>query len=176
MKLQDLRKSSLTWLALLGVLFLAGCGFHLREARPLPFKSLYLGISEQSELGAALRREILATGGTVLVDKPAEAQAILSVASEGKEKSILSLNSAGRVREFLLRQRFVFRLHDNKGRDFIPQSQVLVSRDISYSDTELLAKEAEEALLYRDMEKDLVQQIMRRLAAAQMQEAESGKR
>lgn len=164
----SLNRARLAWVLL--ALFLAGCGFHLREARPLPFKTLYLGISEQSELGAALRRQILATGGTVLVDKANEAQAILTVVSEGREKSILSLNSAGRVREFLLRQRFVFRLHDNKGRDFIPQSLVLVSRDISYSDTELLAKGAEEALLYRDMEKDLVEQIMRRLAAANIRD------
>ncbi|MDD5296931.1 MAG: LPS assembly lipoprotein LptE [Rhodocyclaceae bacterium] len=166
------------WVLLL-TLVLAGCGFHLRGAgggKPLAFKTLYLGVAEQSELGAALRRQILAVGGTALVARPSEAQAVLTVVAEGREKTILSLNAAGRVREFLLRQRFVFRVHDNQGHDFIPQSEVVVSRDISYSDSELLAKAAEEALLYRDMERDLVQQIMRRLAAAQMQEAESGKR
>ncbi len=154
---------------LLLALFLAGCGFHLRETKPLPFRTLYLGISEQSELGAALRRQILATGSTTLVDKVEGAQAILSVVSEGREKTILSLNAAGRVREFLLRQRFVFRVHDGKGKDFLPQNEIRVSRDISYSDTELLSKDAEEALLYRDMQADLVQQIMRRLAASKVE-------
>lgn len=155
--------------AVLLLLFLAGCGFHLRETKPLPFRTLYLGIPEQSELGAALRRQILATGSTTLVDKVEDAQAILSVVSEGREKTILSLNAAGRVREFLLRQRFVFRVHDGKGKDFLPQNEIRVSRDISYSDTELLSKDAEEALLYRDMQADLVQQIMRRLAASKVE-------
>lgn len=156
-------------MALLIALLLAGCGFHLRETRPLPFRSLYLGISEQSELGSALRRHILATGGTVLVERSEDAQAILTVISEGREKTILSLNAAGRVREYLLRQRFVFRVHDGKGKEFIPQSEITISRDISYSDAELLSKTTEEALLYRDMQNDLIQQIMRRLAAAKVE-------
>lgn len=168
-------KARLAGAFLLLALFLAGCGFHVRETKPLPFKTLYLGMSEQSELGAALRRHILATGSTVLVDQAEGAQAILSVVADAREKSILSLNAAGRVRELLLRQRFVFRVHDGKGKDFLPQSEIRVSRDISYSDTELLSKESEEALLYRDMQADLVQQIMRRLAAAKMEEVVSGK-
>lgn len=159
-------RARLAWLGVLLALFLAGCGFHLREPRPLAFKTLYLGMSEQSELAAALRRQIRATGGTKLVATPVEAQASLTVVSDTQEKNVLSLNSAGRVREFLLRQRFVFRLHDNKGNNFLPQSEINVSREITYSDTELLSKEAEEALLYRDMQNDMVQQIMRRLAAA----------
>jgi len=157
------------WVLLLSLL-LAGCGFHLRQAKPLPFKTLYLGMSEQSEMGASLRRQILATKGTVLVDQPTEAEAVMVVLADSRQKSILSLNASGRVREFLLRQRFVFRVHDNKGRDFIPQSEVLVTRDISYSDAELLSKDAEEALLYRDMDRDMVQQIMRRLAAASVRD------
>jgi LPS-assembly lipoprotein len=151
-------------------LVLAGCGFHLRQIKPLPFKTLYLGMSEQSEMGASLRRQILATKGTVLVDQPTEAEAVMVVLADSRQKSILSLNASGRVREFLLRQRFVFRVHDNKGRDYISQSEVLVTRDISYSDAELLSKDAEEALLYRDMDRDMVQQIMRRLAAANIRD------
>lgn len=151
-------------LALLGLL-LTACGFQLREAQPLPFKSIHVSLPEQSELGAALRRQ-LRSSGTVLADTPSSAEAILSVVTNAREKSILSLNAAGRVREFRLRQRFAFRLHDSKGREFMPISEIQITRDISYSDTELLAKDAEEALLYRDMQNDLVQQVMRRLAAA----------
>ena len=159
-----LLRPRLACVLLLGFL-LTGCGFHLREALSLPFKSIYVGLPEQSELGAALKRQLRA-GGTTLAATPAEADAILTVAVDARDKSILSLNAAGRVREFLLRQRFAFRLHNGKGREFLPLSEVQVTRDISYSDTELLAKESEEALLYRDMQNDLVQQVMRRLEAA----------
>lgn len=133
---------------------------------PLPFESIYLGMAETSELGAALKRSIRANGGTRVVDQPEQAQARLDVVSESREKSILSLNAAGRVREFQLIYRFVFRVHDGKGREFIPQSEIMLTRDFTFNDSAILAKEQEEALLYRDMQNDLVQQIMRRLAAA----------
>ena len=68
-----------------------------------------------------------------------------------------------------LRYRLKFRVRDAKGRDYLPQSEIRLTRDISYSGTQVLAKESEEALLYRDMQSDMVQQILRRLAAAPAQ-------
>lgn len=159
-----LRRALFAWLGLLLTLSLTACGFHLREAKPLPFTSLYLGVSATSELGAALRRQIAATQSSKLVESPAEAQAVLEVLNESRDKTILSLSAAGRVREFLLTQRFVFRVHDGKGREFIKQSEIKVTRTITYSDTELLSKESEERLLQRDMQNDLITQVMRRLS------------
>lgn len=147
-------------------LALSACGFHLRGPLPLPFESIYIAMPETSELGAALKRSIRANGGTRVADTPEAAQAQLQVVGEAREKSILSLNAAGRVREFQLRYVFVFRVHDGKGREFIPQSEVLLTRDFTFNDSAILAKEQEEALLYRDMQNDLVQRIMRRLSAA----------
>lgn len=158
--------------ALLAVLFaslLAACGFQLRGAQPLPFESLHLAVPETSELGAALKRNIRALGSTRLEDIPQKAQAVFTIVEETREKEILSLSSAGRVREFQLRLRFAFRVQDVKGHEFLPLSQVLITRDISFSDAQVLAKEQEEVLLWRDMQNDLVQQIMRRLAAAKVQ-------
>lgn len=154
------------WLALAAALLVAACGFHLRGAQPLPFSTLYLGVAENSELGAALKRTIRSQGTTKLVDTPKDAQAILTVLGESTEKRILSLNSAGRVREYQLVYRFVFRVHDQQGRDLVPSSDITMTRDITFNDEQVLAKEAEETLLYRDMRADLVQQIMRRMAAA----------
>ena len=75
------------------------------------------------------------------------------------------LNSSGQVREFQLRLRFSFRLRTLAGRELIPASEIALQRDISFNESAVLAKEAEEALLYRDMQSDVVQQVMRRLAA-----------
>jgi LPS-assembly lipoprotein len=71
------------------------------------------------------------------------------------------------VREYQLRYRVAFRVHDGKGSEFVPTSTLQLTRDITYADSDVLSKEAEEQLLYRDMQSDMVQQIMRRLAAAQ---------
>lgn len=150
-------------------LMLMGCGFQLRGTQPLPFSSLYIGTPEHSELGAALRRNIRALGSTRLTDTPQEAQAIFSVIGEAREKSILSLSGTGRVREFQLRYRFAYRVHDLKGREFVPPTEIVLVREISFSDERVLAKEQEEARLYRDMQNDLAQQLMRRLAAAKIE-------
>src|SRR4029078_4058802 len=91
--------------------------------------------------------------------------AILDLFGESREKIILSLTGTGRVREFRLRYTVNYRVHDGKGAEYVPRTIVQLTRDVTYSDTEILAKEAEEQLLFRDMQSDLVQQILRRLGA-----------
>ena len=148
-------------------LLLAACGFQLRGAQPLPFSSLY--IAENWELGAMLRRTIRALGNTQLPATPQEAQAVFTVLGEAREKHILSLSATGRVREFQLRYRLAYRVHDLKGREFIPPTEIVLVRDISFADERVLAKEQEEGLLYRDMQNDMVQQVLRRMAAAKIE-------
>jgi len=148
-------------------LLLTACGFQLRSSQPLPFQSLYLNVGD-SELGAALKRSVRASGGTRITENPKDAQATFTVAAEAREKNILSLSSAGRVREFQLRYRYAFRVVDDKGQSYLPLTEISVTRDITFSDAQVLAKEQEETLLWRDMQNDLVQQIMRRLAAVKI--------
>lgn len=161
------------WLATVAsgaALGLAGCGFHLRKAPDFAFKTLYSPLGEGSPLGVELKRSLQAGGNVRVISDPAkinEADAILDVISEQREKVVVGLNSSGQVREFQLRIRFKFRLRTPQGRELIPDSEILQQRDISFNESAVLAKEAEEALLYRDMQGDIVQQIMRRLAAVQ---------
>ncbi len=144
----------------------AACGFQLRGQATLPFETLYVAIPDISLMGTELKRNIIAGTRTRLVNDPALAQATLSVTAEDRGKTILSLDTGGQVREFQLRYRLSFRVRDAKGRDYLPQSEIRVTRDVSYSSAQVLAKESEEQLLYRDMQSDMVQQILRRLAAA----------
>lgn len=148
-------------------LMLAACGFQLRGAQPLPFSSLYVP-ADSWETGALLKRNIRALNSTQLTETPQEAQAVFTLLGEAREKNILSLSGTGRVREYQLRYRLAFRVHDLKGKEFIAPTEVVLVRDISFSDERVLAKEQEEALLYRDMQNDMVQQLMRRLAAAKV--------
>lgn len=155
--------------ALLAIGLVAGCGFQLRTSQALPYDSLYLAVPDYSEFGTNLKRAIRASGSTRLVDSPAEAQAILTPTGEATEKHILSFNSAGRVREFQLRYRYSYRVHDAKGLDLIAPVTIAMTRDYSFDDTSVLAKQQEETLLWRDMQNDLVRQVLRRLAASKPQ-------
>lgn len=146
---------------------LAACGFQLRQAPDFAFDSIYIGAAESSTLGNELRRS-MASGGKVKVVPAAQlnsAEVLLDVLQEQREKVVVGLNASGEVREFQLRLRFRFKLRGRDGKELIAPTEILQQRDISFSESAVLAKEAEEALLYRDMQTDIVQQLMRRLAA-----------
>jgi LPS-assembly lipoprotein len=156
-------RAAIACLTLVTSLLLSACGFQLRGAYNLPYESLYVALPDASVIGAGLKRQIRAGGGTRLVEKD-EAQAILLQVTELRERQILSLSSSGRVREVRLRFRFAFRVVDPKGRDLVPTTGVELTRDLTYDDSAILAKEQEEQILWRDMENDLVQQLLRRLS------------
>jgi LPS-assembly lipoprotein len=147
-------------------LLTAACGFQLRGQSKLPFETLYVDMPANSQMGIELKRNIIAGTHTRLTDTAAKAQAIFSVISEERGKTILSFDASGQVAELQLRYRLKFRVRDAKGLDYLPQSEIRLARDISYTGTQVLEKESEEALMYRDMQSDMVQQILRRLAAA----------
>jgi LPS-assembly lipoprotein len=143
----------------------ASCGFHLRGQANLPFESLYVQSAATSPFANQVRRAIRSGSATQLAEDPKQAQATLQIISEVPERAILSLSGSGRVREIQLRYRVTFRVYDSKNLDILPANEILVRRDLTYNDTDILGKEQEEALLYRDMQSDAVQQLVRRLEA-----------
>lgn len=153
-------------LGMLGLGMLAGCGFELRRAPELRFRSIALaGFAAKSPLAAELRSTLAASTTTTLVEAAPQAQVILESLADGREKSVVASTAFGEVRELQLRSRFNFRLRTPQGRELIPPTEILLSRDMSYRETAALAKEQEEAALYRSMQNDIVAQVMRRLAA-----------
>lgn len=150
---------------------LTACGFKLRKAPELPFKTLYSNIAETSPFGQLLKRNLKSIGNLEVISEAREierADVILELLQELQEKVILSRTSTGTVREFTLRLRVSFRLRTRNGDELIPQTEISQEREISFSETAALSKEAEELLLYRDMRSDLVQQLIRRIAAARL--------
>lgn len=164
-----LMKRRFAWIAiLLTAMILSGCGFHLRgsgDQATLPFKTIYLGAPDASPLVSELQRYIVGGGGTTVATDAKAAEAILEIMSESKEKVILSLNSQGRVREYTLNYKVLFRLKNNQNSELLTPTSITIRRTISFNEAQVLAKEAEETMLYRDMQSDLVQQMLRRIAA-----------
>jgi LPS-assembly lipoprotein len=147
------------------MLLVAGCGFRLRGTAQLPFDTLHVP-GATAGLALELKRNIQAGTNARVLDDPKKAEAQVQFTEDTRQKQILSLTGAGRVREFKLIYRVGFRVHDGKGGEYVPASLIELTRDITFNDAEILAKEAEEELLFRDMQADMVQQILRRLAAA----------
>ena len=148
------------------VALLSGCGFHLRGPQALDFATVHINVPEQSEFGAQLRRLIATTGTTRVEEDAARAEARLQILANDRGREILSLTGAGKVREYQLVQVLRFQLLDRAGKALIPPTSLSARREYTFDDSQVLGKEQEEALLYRDMQNDLVQQLMRRLGAA----------
>ena len=147
---------------------LVGCGFKLRGAQTFAFKTIAITPAPGGAVAQQLRRSFGTDVQVLAADAPlTQAQLVLDVGNEQREKVVVGVNTSGQVREFQLRLRVTVRLRNALGKELIDGDVILQQRDISYNESAALAKEAEEILVFRDMQTDIVQQIMRRLATVQ---------
>jgi LPS-assembly lipoprotein len=161
------RRGLLLCLGSVALLGLGACGFTLRGTQQLPYPTIALTVPPNSLLGVELARSIRTGTHTRVVGDPTQAAAVFELLSETRGEHINPIvNAQGRTTDYTLRYRLRFRLHDAQGREVIENTELQVLRDLSFNDSQRLSKESEEALLIRDMQSDLVQQLLRRLAAA----------
>jgi LPS-assembly lipoprotein len=143
---------------------LAGCGFKLRGPTQFPFKKIYTSFAESSPVGADFKRTMRAQDSVEFVPKPEEGEVRLMILQDAREREIVGYSATGRPREYQLRQKLRYQILDNKADPIGGPVEIVIRRDISTSDALLNAKLQEEELLYREMQDDLVQQLLRRLS------------
>lgn len=151
-------------------LLLTGCGFHLRGSFEPPFDTLYLRLPENERLTNRITRAVRAGSSVRLVDSAQAADAVFEITNVSTNRDILSINDQGKAREYELTLSITFRVSNPHGPDWLEKTTLMTTREITYSESEFLARDREEALLYQNMEEDLVQQIIRYLAAIPPQE------
>ena len=163
------RQATILIMLLILPLVLVACGFQLRgQTVALPFKSLYVLAPEGPGqiLGVKLERAIRATSTTKVVMNPENAEAMIEIISATSEKAILSLSGGGRVRDFNVVYRVAFRVINQEKVEIVPVSEVSLARILPFLDEQILAKNEEENLLIKDMQKDAVRQILWRLSTS----------
>ena len=150
-----------------GAASLSGCGFTLRQPARLSFGSIALvGFGARSPLAEELRRQLLLQ--VRVLESPDKADVVLQALDDLREKSVVASTASAQVRELQLRLKFNFRARTPSGRELIPRAELLVTRDLSYSETAALAKEYEETELFRELQADVVAQVLRRLASVRV--------
>jgi LPS-assembly lipoprotein len=147
---------------LAGIAAFSGCGFQLRGQEALPFSAAYVVAPETSNVANALRRSLASQ--SKLARTLDEAPVRISLGKETYSKEILALSGGGKVREYRLQYRVLLSVADAAGKVAVEPTEIHLSNDFSYSDAQVLAKEAEEASLNRAMEQDALRQILRRLS------------
>ncbi len=146
---------------------LSGCGFALRQPPRMPFASLALtGFAPRSPLAQELRNAVVAQ--IPVLEAPARAAVVLHALEDKRERSVVASSASAQVRELQLRVRFEFRAQTPGGRELVPRALLVLTRDMSYNEAAALAKEQEEAELFREMQSDIVAQVLRRLATIKL--------
>jgi LPS-assembly lipoprotein len=148
---------------------LGACGFHLRGDVRYAFSSVYVNAPAATPLAAELKRA-LEGGDTTIAETAAAAEVTLALSGISDDKQVLSLSGGGRVREYALTKRVTFAVHDANGRDWLPAAEIVIRRSYSFNESEVLAREAQETRLLKEMQTDAVQQIVRRLQSAKKPE------
>jgi LPS-assembly lipoprotein len=152
----------------LAALALAACGFHLRVAQPLNFHTLWLSAAENEPFAVALRETLVNTAQLTMTQRSSDAEVQLQILAAGRERAILSLTTAGRVREVTLRQRVRFQVLNGAGETLLEPADLVVDRVLSFNDPSTLSKVSEEAQIYEELQADTVRLLMLRLSALKL--------
>jgi LPS-assembly lipoprotein len=164
MRRRTLARGALVVTSVVAAILLSACGFALRGSYELPYRTIFVTSNGGSVVAGQIRRELTSTQ-TKLVGASKDAEASLTILEERRDRQILSLSGAGRVREFELRMKVAYQFVDGGGNVIIPTSEIVLRRTFSYDDSRVIAKQQEEQMLYQDMERDATGQILRRMIA-----------
>jgi LPS-assembly lipoprotein len=148
------------------MLLLAGCGFHLQGRQPLPpaFGNTYIDTKdEQTDFVQDLRKALIASGSKVIRTQ-GSSSATISVHEDELTERILSVSARNIPTEYELTYRVEFSVQAD-GKQVIEREEISATRDISFDEAQLLAKEREQEILREALARDLVALVMRRLAA-----------
>ena len=119
-------------------------------------------------MAAQLRLMLNSAQGTRVVDDPLSADAILDVLVDSQERGRGTITPSSQVRSINLLYRFKFRVRTSRGVEVLAPVELASSRSMSYNESQALGKEREEAEIFRSMQSDLADQVLRRLAAIKL--------
>lgn len=166
MSVNSLRRAVLGVLVSAPLSGLIACGYRLRGMIDLPFKAIAITGSPSPPLRADLQTAILTGTDVQVAINPKDADLILDIINETNGREILAYSSTGQVSAYRLTIRVIFRSYDKGGAELVPDNEIYITRDQDFSNTTVLATDAQQQQFIALMRKDLAVQILRRIAAA----------
>ena len=146
----------------------AACGFRLREEIALPagFERVTLDVADPfsplvRDLEAALER-----AGAMVVPQGADDVGAVRIPVNQMTTEVLTVGGAARVQEYTVRYRVEVEVVDAAGKVLLPRMPVVLEREYSFDQTQALGAASEEALIRKELQREMVQQVLRRIEAA----------
>jgi LPS-assembly lipoprotein len=146
-------------------LALAGCGFRLAGSEHLPavLAKPYLSVKDPyTDFSREFERE-LKSSGALLQDGRQDATATIEVTKDLIEQRTLAVSARNIPTDYELRYTVTFKVEGHDAQILPPQT-ITLSRDYSFEENELLAKEHEADILRAQMARDLATMAMRVLS------------
>jgi LPS-assembly lipoprotein len=148
-------------------LLLAGCGFELKRVAALQFDSIALiGFPPRSPLAQELRTTLERT--ITVKESPAQAQVVFQALGDERIRRAVAFTASGQVRDIQLRTVLRYRAQTPSERALIPDSKIELIREMTFIEGKALGKEQEEQDLFREMQSDIVLQVMLRLSTIRL--------
>ena len=148
--------------SLLAMGVLGACGWRLRGKIDLPYKTVLISGNLTQELRDDLDM-MFRVNDIQIVKTAKDAELVLEIISEQNARQVLSYNSAGQITAYRIISRIVFRAFDPNGIELISESDIYLTRDIDFNQSNVQAFDQQVADFIRAMRIDLVAQLMRRL-------------
>jgi LPS-assembly lipoprotein len=149
----------LAWLVLA-----AGCGFRLQGSVGLPagVRSVYLSVPDDlSPVAVELRRSLQRAGATV-VPVAGSADAVIRVLEDRMGRRVLAVSARNTPTEFEIFYVLEYAI-DRAGQPAALSQRYELTRNLSFDESLLLAKDHEEEILREAMARDLADLVLRRL-------------
>jgi LPS-assembly lipoprotein len=166
MSVNPIRRALLGFITAAPLSGLIACGYRMRGMVDVPYKAIAITGNPSPPLRADLQTAILTGTDVKVAINPKDADLILEVNNEINGREILAYNSNGQVSAYRLTIRVSFRAYDIAGGDVVPESEIYITRDIDFSNSTVLATDAQQVQFITIMRKDLAVQILRRISAA----------
>jgi len=147
----------------------SGCGFQLRGSEGFQIDSVYVK-STQADLSSAAIKQRLMERGLTVTALANEAEAVVHLSNEAVDRRVLTVSSiSGKLEEIELKVRVDFEALTPQDEVLLPKQTLRLYRDYSYDETAVLAMGEEETVIQQELYREIVAQIMRRIAAIRVE-------
>lgn len=150
-------------MSILAVGLLSGCGFHLRGASGFDFSFVHIKSESADNIAQKVIFRMMEEGVQIVPTAEA-AQAVVFLHDEAIDKRLLTVSSiSGRQTEFELNYRVDLEVQKPDGTVLLEKQRISLLRDYLFDEMAVLATGAEDEMLRKEMFRDIVAQIIRRL-------------
>jgi LPS-assembly lipoprotein len=148
------------------LLGICSCGWQLQGTSPLSEVAAVTYIETDDRYSDFYRalRERLRISGARLADQRADATAIVRIRQDESGQRVLTVSASNTPEEYEVFYRVEYSV-SNQTQELIAPQWVEFTREYSYDETAVLAKQKEQSILREALARDLAGSVVRRLSA-----------